>query len=154
MPALSPVDLLRDERDTVKSLLLLLQQEQSLLIQADARNLGDITGPKAEIVSRMTELANARHRGLAALGFAADETGMRAWLDHNPGPEFMDAWAETLSLAQAAREINRVNGLLIGKHLSRNQQRINVLIDARAGEMLYGADGQPTSKSAPHSLVA
>ena len=153
MVALRPIELLYEERDALEALLRLLQHEQTRLVEADFDALVTVTGEKAGIVSRMSELAKSRHHWLAAAGFDPDETGMRAWLEQSPAPNVMEAWAGTLSLARAAKELNRVNGLLIGKHMSRSQQLLHVLIGQCGSGMIYGPDGQSKVIPALRSLV-
>jgi flagella synthesis protein FlgN len=145
------VEALYAEREALHHLLAVLKREQLLLVQADVDVLPPLTQEKTKIVMRLIDLAKSRHQAIGDAGFAADEAGMHAWLDENPQPNFRQAWADTLSIARAAREVNRVNGLLIGKHLSRGQQLIDTLKGERG--MLYGADGQTTVVPPRHSLT-
>jgi flagella synthesis protein FlgN len=145
------VEALYAEREALHYLLTVLKREQLLLVQADVDTLPALTQEKTEIVMRLIDLAKSRHQALCDAGFAADEAGMYAWLDENPQPKLKQTWSDTLSMARAARELNRVNGLLIGKHLSRGQQLIDMLKGERG--MLYGADGQTEVVPALHSLA-
>lgn len=142
---------LHDERDALEHLVSVLQREQILLVQAEVDALTALTGEKAAIVTRMIEVANYRQQGLAEAGFTPDEAGMRAWLNEKPEPILRNAWAQTLSMGREARELNRVNGLLISKHLSRTQQLIGML-KGESG-IFYGADGQPEVITAARSVV-
>jgi flagella synthesis protein FlgN len=146
-----PIEALREEGEALQRLVSVLRREQEVLVQGDVNALTRITGEKAEIVSRLTELARFRNEGLAAAGFTPNEAGMRAWLTESPQPEFASAWTAVISMARVAKELNRVNGLLIAKHLARSQQTIRLL----AGEcgMFYGADGQPMVVPATHSFA-
>jgi len=141
--SLDLIAVLHEERAALQALLPLLREEQALLISGKVAELANLIAEKAKIVTRMGELANARHAKLADSGFEPSEGGMRAWLSSSTAPQLQQAWAETLSSIQAAREVNRVNGLLIGRHLSRCQQTINALMGSDGGGVIYGADGQP-----------
>jgi flagella synthesis protein FlgN len=150
----SPADSLQEELKATRQLLQLLKQEQAYLIEANVDGLAALTEEKAKIVARMSELARWRHNALAAVGFAAKEEGMQKWLK-SPAANFTagDAWKELLALAQAGKNLNRTNGLLIGRHMARNQAALNVLQGGAQGGALYGRDGQTTTKSAARGLV-
>jgi flagella synthesis protein FlgN len=149
----SPASNLSEENKAARALLDLLKQEQDLLIAAKMEGLVELTGNKEKIVARMTELASQRHSALAAAGFEPKETGMKAWLDKAATNTISKAWAELMTLARAAKEMNRTNGLLISKHLVRNQLTLNVLKGAPQGGNFYGPDGQTQSGSGLRGLA-
>ncbi|HCY62957.1 MAG TPA: flagellar protein FlgN [Oxalobacteraceae bacterium] len=138
----SPAHKLHEENRHARMLLDLLQKEQAQLIAADINALTSLTEEKARLVARMSELAAERHTALAAAGFAATEEGMQAWLDSLQPSTVRQSWKELLDLARAAKDINRSNGLLIGKHLARNQGALNVLKGGPQDQALYGPNGQ------------
>lgn len=148
-----PAHKLHEENRTARMLLELLKKEQSQLVAADIDALTSLTEEKNRLVSRMSELATERHAALAAAGFAATEQGMQAWLDSLQPPTARQSWKELLEVAQAAKEINRSNGLLIGKHLARNQGALNVLKGGPQGQALYGPNGQSSVTPAGRGLV-
>lgn len=156
-PGSSPADSLGKELDAGKALLTLLQQEQQHLVNADLDGLAGVTEEKSRTIGRMTELAQGRHRTLAAQGFEASETGMRAWLDTPAAAAAAAAssksWTALLDLAREAKELNRLNGLLLNQHMARNQGAINVLQGAPAGGGMYGPNGQSTSQASSRKLV-
>lgn len=148
----SPAASLGEEINAGNTLLQLLKQEQEHLINADLEGLTSTTEEKAKQVARMTELALLRHRTLAAAGFEASEAGMQNWIG-NAGAAAGKHWNELLDIARQAKELNRTNGLLIGQHMARNQNALNVLQGAPQGGSLYGPDGQATSPSTSRKLV-
>lgn len=153
-PGTSPAHGLEQEQQAATNLLQLLKQEQAVLVNADVDGLIKLTDEKAKLAAQMTQLAKQRHRALAAAGFEATETGMQAWLgsatattaDHK-------AWTELLAVMQSAKELNRVNGLLISQHMTRNQSALNVLQGNTQGGPIYGPDGQATTKIGSRRLV-
>ena len=152
-PVPSPIDRLDEEHKAMISLNQILEQEQAHLIQADINGLDSLIEEKNRIVARMTELASARHQLLAAAGYAASDTGMQSWLDRKGCHS--DHWDALLSLAKSAREINRTNGLLINKHMTRNQQALDVLQGTAPSSNFYGPNGRATSQvSARRRLLA
>jgi flagella synthesis protein FlgN len=153
-PGSGPADSLGQEFDAGKALLTLLQQEQQHLINADLDGLTLVTEEKTKAVARMTELAQGRYRTLAAHGFQSSESGMLDWLN---SPAAVTAnnksWTALLDLARQAKELNRVNGLLLNQHMARNQGALNVLQGAPAGGGMYGPNGQSASKTSSRKLV-
>lgn len=148
----SPADGLGEEFNAGKALLQLLKQEQELLISADVDALTKVTEEKTKMIARMGELAQRRHRNLAAAGFEASESGMQKWLK-NAAPAAGKSWNELLDLTRQAKEQNRVNGMLIGQHMARTQNALNVLQGTPQGGNLYGPNGQAASKSSSRKLV-
>lgn len=143
----SPARTLEEELAGARRLLSLLQQEQKHLIEADIEQLERLTEEKAVVVASLFELAKARHDSLRTSGYRGAESDMQAWLDSIPSsdPSFAATrkrWGELLQVSQSAKELNRVNGVLIGTHLARNQTALNALrVGSDAGN-LYGPDGQ------------
>jgi flagella synthesis protein FlgN len=153
-PGNSPADSLGKELDAGKALLSLLQQEQQHLVNADLDGLTRVTEEKTRAVAHMTELAQGRHRMLAVQGFEASEAGMRDWLKTpTAAAAGGKSWTALLELAREAKELNRLNGLLLNQHMARNQGAINVLQGAPAGGGIYGPNGQSTSKASSRKLV-
>ena len=142
MNAAASIDLLSEERDALKALVCLLNDEQILLQGTRVDELSQLTEKKFGILVRLGELASSRHRTLAAEGYAPDENGMRAWLDQRPTAGFDQVWTEILMTIPIARERNRLNGVLIAKRLSRNQQALSLLRGEPLPAMIYGSDGQ------------
>jgi flagella synthesis protein FlgN len=158
MNAVSPADTLAQEQQATRALIDLLQQEQAYLISADIDSLNMVTERKAPLVAKLTELANLRHRSLANSGHPASETGMQEWLDtkSNGKPAYPTAktqWSTLIAMAKQAKEVNRVNGILINTHLTRNQGALNVLqVQTNSGNF-YGPDGQATAAKRGRGLV-
>ncbi len=145
---------LREELNAANALLQLLKQEQAQLIDANVDALATVTEEKAKIVARMTELAQNRHRALAAAGFEASEAGMQAWAKGSTALlAASQSWDELLNISRQAKEQNRLNGLLIGQHMARNQTALNILQGSPQGGPLYGPNGQSTSQASRRKLV-
>ena len=142
----SPLDTLHDEQQLVSSLLDLMTQEQQCLIEANIEGLNAITPRKAELMNELAVLANQRHQALAAAGFAAEETGMQEWVAQAASSGAGEAWNQLLQLTRDAKEVNRVNGMLINKQMTHNQNLINAMRQpANAGDAaVYGPTGQAT----------
>jgi len=149
----TPAHSLKEEIALTAELISILKQEQAQLIAADINGLIAVTEEKSRVVVRISELTAQRYRALAIAGFDAKEGGMKAWLngiEENGAAE--SSWRELLKLAQAVKTINSTNGLLISKHMTHNQQALNVL-RGNPGSNFYGPNGQATSTLRPRGLV-
>lgn len=149
--SITPLDGLDEEIAAGKTLLELLAREQECLVRVDVDALAGVTEAKTQTVNRMTELAQRRHRALAAAGFDASEAGMQEWVKQRSAAN--EAWNALLTLAREAKELNRTNGLLIAQHMSRNQAALNILHGSQQGGGLYGPNGQATSQTGSRRLV-
>ncbi|MFJ3058430.1 flagella synthesis protein FlgN [Herbaspirillum sp. NPDC087042] len=147
-----PASQLNQEKGAMQRLIEKLRQEQALLSEASAEGMTEIITDKAAIVAEMTTLAGNRHRQLAELGYVDDETGMQKWMNEQGSDADKDIWADLFELAQDAKELNRVNGLLIGKKLSVNQNALTVLQGKTGTGSFYGPDGQSSIKSSGRRL--
>lgn len=145
---------LTQEQQATQALLAVLRQEQDRLIDADAEGLAALLEEKLRLVAGVTQLTLARHRALAAAGFDASETGMRAWVGKPAASvEAAQAWARLLELAREAKEINRTNGMLINKQLARNQSALSILQGESQNGDFYGPNGQAASRTVSRSRV-
>ncbi len=152
----NPAGSLSEEHKAVRALTQLLQLEQEKLIAADIEAIAALTEPKAKAALRMAELAAKRHKLLEAAGFEANEAGMQAWLGSPAASTTAStSWHELIALAEAGKELNRVNGTLINKQMVRNQNVLNILQHGNVqGNNVYGPDGQTASRTMSRHIVA
>lgn len=149
-----PAHGLDHEQQAAQSLLALLQREQTQLVAAKIDGLEQLSAEKGVLVARMATLARTRYAALTAASHSADENGMRAWLEQGQHDAAHRRWTDLLALAAAAKELNRTNGLLIGKQMVRNQAALNVLQSPGSNGNFYGPDGQSTVHGSSHRLIA
>lgn len=139
------------EHERIAALVELMKQEQQLLVAADADGVGALPPRKVALVQELAQLSRQRHAALGGAGFAASEAGMEPWLAAQGDDTARGAWAQLLLLTAEAKELNRVNGMLINRQLAHNQTVLNALRTPTAGaadSTLYGSKGQ-TFGSAP-----
>lgn len=155
MATASPISTLRDEQSLIATLLKLMKQEQQCLVSADTDGLTAITPQKSQLITQMGQLATQRHQALGAAGFAARETGMEAWLASSNDSSASTLWQELLSLTREAKELNRVNGMLINKQMTHNQTVLNAMrTPAQGGDSgFYGPTGQTTGSGPSRRYV-
>lgn len=120
-----------------------LQNEQTALISADLDIIEQMVDKRVELLQALGEAANQRYSALAAAGFDANENGMSKWLELRASPVIDDAWVNFQRQLAQAKELNRLNGVLINKHFQRNQEKLDALQGKAANStQLYGKNGQ------------
>lgn len=140
----SPATTLTLEHERIQALVELMKQEQQFLVSADADGLAQLTPRKVALVQELAQLSRERHAALADAGFAGSEAGMEPWLAAQGDEAARSAWTQLLAQTLEAKELNRVNGMLINRQMAHNQTVLNALRTPTAGAdpALYGAKGQ------------
>ena len=138
------------EHERIEALVELMKQEQQFLVAADADGLAGLTARKAALVQELAQLSRQRHGALGSAGFDSSEAGMEPWLAAQGDDAARAAWSALLALTADAKELNRVNGMLINRQMAHNQTVLNALRTPTVAPeaTLYGAKGQ-TFGSAP-----
>lgn len=133
----------------MQSLSQLLDEEQQVLVNNESEKLESITPNKNQLLAKVVELEKKRGELLLKTGYGNDADGMRQLFATNTDNQSLEnAWRTLLDISSQAQEKNKTNGLLINRHLNKNQAVLNVLQSGsghQAGSM-YGADGQSKLK--------
>ncbi|MEC5162250.1 flagellar biosynthesis protein FlgN [Janthinobacterium sp. CG_23.3] len=153
MQSASPLSTLREERELMDALFELMQREQDSLVAAEIDELTALTARKGALVAQLAACAKLRHDALAAAGFAPKEEGMAAWLAGCGDAGATAQWSALLALTRAAKERNRLNGMLVNKQLAHTQGALNSMRPAAQGGNFYGPSGQTTAGAASRRLV-
>mgnify|MGYP001550325292 CR=1 FL=1 len=120
-----------------------LHHEQTALISADMDIIEQMVDKRVGLLQALGEAANQRYSALAAAGFEANENGMSKWLELRSSPVIDEAWVNFQRQLAQAKELNRLNGVLINKHFQRNQEKLDALQGNTANStQLYGKNGQ------------
>ena len=141
---------LQNESNAMAALVETLVQEQAALTLAPTvalmEEINTITRNKNEIITTVSQAGVQRRRELARLGFNQIETTLPDWLQDEAQ---LSCWQQLISHTKKANELNRINGLLINRHLLRNQSTLAVLTkqhSAGSAPSLYGANGQSNAQ--------
>jgi flagella synthesis protein FlgN len=153
MPSATPPNTLPAEQELMSSLYELMQQEQRSLVAANIDELSELTARKSALVAQLAACAKQRHDALAAAGFPPREEGMDAWLAASGDADAGARWTELLTLTRAAKEQNRLNGMLVNKHLAHTQGALASMRPAAQSGNFYGPSGQTTSSAPSRRLV-
>ncbi|MDR0933933.1 MAG: flagellar protein FlgN [Burkholderiaceae bacterium] len=138
---------LNQEIATARALVDILQEEQNSLLTASIGELEPLVTQKAALVAQLSQHTRDRNESLKKAGYEPTLAGMNAWLESSRNePETIRIekdWGELVLLTQSARELNRLNGMLISSHMARNQQALSILHGNKPDTGIYGPDGQP-----------
>lgn len=150
----APILQLREEQRLITELQRILKEEQQALVAADIEKLSALTPRKAEVINRMGALAGERHRALGDAGFEAREAGMETWLCTHGTPDDKALWNDVLSQTREAKEMNRLNGMLINKQLSHTQGALQALRPPSPGGAVYGPTGLTATTTTSRGFLA
>lgn len=135
------------EARVVQQFVDALKLEQVALGTGNTDELPLLAEQKTSLATQLNALAAQRNALLEAGGFEADRAGIEAWCAKHPEEKSTsDTWLRILLLAAEARELNRLNGELIGIRMQYNAQALEILRRSEASLDLYGPDGQSKTK--------
>jgi flagellar biosynthesis protein FlgN len=137
----------------VRQLLEVLTREQSSLVLSDVDAIEAAMDEKSILLQDISIAANARYAALKANGFDANESGMTVWLESQNKPVLSESWIQFQKTISQAKEMNRLNGVLINKHFNRNQQLLNHLQGRSGDGNVYSKNGQAKSHSSSRSSL-
>jgi len=145
-----PVSFSQDTQ-LVAELVALLEREQAHLVKADVAAIEAVLEEKSLLLQRLNLAAKARYQQLQVHGFQSNEAGMTAWVEKQAKKEIKAAWMQFQKSLAQAKELNRLNGVLISKHFNRNQELLNHLQGNNDANSVYGPDGQAKPKGPSRS---
>lgn len=157
MSTATPLNSLREEQQIMTTLLGVLKQEQQHLVAADLDSLTAVTTKKSALVTQMTLLSAQRHRALGKAGYPAQESGMDAWIAASgaDAAEAAPLWKALLEQTREAKELNRINGMLINKQMGHTQGALQALRpQGGAANNFYGPGGMSTSLPRSRGFLA
>jgi flagellar biosynthesis protein FlgN len=152
-PASNPMITFEQDAKLVSNLLEVLTREQSSLVLSDIEAIEAAMEEKSVLLQNISLTANSRYAALAASGFAPNESGMTDWLKNQTKSTLTESWECFQKAIHQAKEMNRLNGVLINKHFNRNQQLLNHLQGSSDNSGVYGKNGQAKSQSGSRSTL-
>ena len=129
----------------VDKLLGVLSHEQTSLVAGDIDALEGLLDEKSALLQSINGAVTSRYELLAKNGFEANETGITAWLAKQGKPVLDGSWTNFQKALAQAKEMNRLNGMLITRHSTRNQQMLSQLQGTTSNTGVYGRNGQAAS---------
>jgi flagellar biosynthesis/type III secretory pathway chaperone len=132
-----------EEADSVERFVYFLEREKVLLTEGRTDALALVVDEKERLAPRLNELTQRRDRYLAEHGLASGDQGMEAWATGHPErEEVLAIWRRTLSLVERAKELNRLNEILIQMNMQYVNQALEILSRKESPLALYGSDGR------------
>lgn len=148
----NPVQTLAEEHAQMVLLTSVLQKEQLLLNDGKVDSIPEVLTEKANIIVAITNLTGQRYALLAQLGYEDSEEGMQSWMKEHGNEDTTLAWEKLFEQARIAKELNRLNGMIINRHMSANQETLDAIQNLITGSNLYGPNGQSSLKGAGRQL--
>jgi flagella synthesis protein FlgN len=136
-----------------EELLATIRNEQSALIKADINAIEQLLDEKSAVLQRMNSAVLNRYEALAANGFEPNEDGMTEWLKIQAEPALNKAWMAFKKNLIQAKELNRLNGILISKQFNLNKQLLNHLQGNSDSSDVYSRNGQAKTQSGLRSAT-
>lgn len=135
---------LKIEKKLFKELIGILKQEENALTQSNFYKFDDFVSKKTSLLEQLFQLDSKRNQYFKNNGVALEKNAISHWLAirHSNNHETQDLWNELLVLADAAKNLNCTNGLIISKYLQQNQRTFVALQCASGNISLYGPSGQ------------
>jgi flagellar biosynthesis protein FlgN len=130
----------------VRQLLAELESEQAALVVSDIDTIEVLIDKRLLLLQELSVTAQKRYDALAANGFEPNEKGMSNWLKKQSNPMLAKAWGDFQQLLLQAKEMNRLNGILISKHFNRNQQLLSQIQGNSTQTDTYSKHGQTKSQ--------
>lgn len=150
--SMKPISFVLDVQ-LAEELLTTIRKEQSALIKADISAIEQLLDEKSAVLQRMNMAVLNRYEALAANGFEPNEEGMAAWLKIQGKPALNQNWEALKNTLIQAKELNRLNGILISKQFNLNKQLLNSLQGNTSTGDVYGRNGQAMSQSGLRSAL-
>jgi flagella synthesis protein FlgN len=144
------------EREIVitNDLVAILKLEQECLIKADLPGLDSLITRKESLLLDLNQAAKARREIVAQSGRGNDRQDVVEFIMNTPADNRMEtlaAWQTLLREAERAKELNRVNGVLIHRHSSVVRQRLNTL--RGTDTTTYESSGKSSALARSRTLV-
>lgn len=153
MPALA--ELLGREVKLVQEFVDSLVTEQEALTQGKVDTLESVNRRKTALVEQLNAADNERNGFLRQAGHTGDREGLLAWLANNRGDQpAAKGWARLQALAVEAKRLNDLNGRLITMRLQATNQALAALTQQSQRSLLYGPNGQTTSRTGSRIIDA
>lgn len=152
IPAQAIDQALDDELSAARELLGILKEEQRHLVAMETDALIGVTDRKTASVARMSEASSRRAQAFAAHNIDSTASAVQTWLAQSVA-QTRDKWSALMAVAAEAKELNRTNGLLIGRHITTGQNALQILQGNASVGRIYGPDGQSTAGSAGRTFA-
>lgn len=130
------------ESGLIQALIEVLEREQKSLVINDITTIEMLMDEKAQLLQKINAASQVRYRALQVKGYVPSEEGMEAFIQADNNSQDKKIWINFQRSLSLAKELNRVNGVLISRHFNRNRETLHDLQGSHSTRMIYGANGQ------------
>lgn len=139
---------LNKELAELRKFVELLATEQQALLNNDTDSLLTLSENKTQTTNQLIEMRNVRRAAL----LTNTSDSMESWVAKQAA-QHQKLWAEIITLAAQAQNLNTTNGELIQSRMRNNQQALGVLYNSSSNAAgIYGPDGQANIANAGRHL--
>lgn len=133
-----------------------LEEERQALETRQHEQLPRLIEAKTQVLDALAETSALRRQWLRAADMTPDQTHWHQWLNQYPqSSELADAWQHISERMESCRQLNDINGKVMG----RAQQALGRLLgllrgqEARTNTQLYDQRGQASGEGNSQTLV-
>lgn len=124
-----------------------LQQERSTLQQHDQQALPALVEQKDKLLAKLDQSAKLRTQWLQQLGCELSSKGWKDLITRQQDSKMLELWQALETSVTECRELNEINGRLIGRSQQSLTKLLNILRGNKAAPQLYGSDGNTKNRS-------
>lgn len=134
--------------DSMKQLLLVLNDETKFLKENNLAELQGITQKKLTLTEQIENSEKKRIRLLTELKLDPNEPVQ--WLQTKA---LKKLWQQIKTVSEASQKQNQINGIVINKNRHRIQTQLDILNATPASEMVYSASGMSVRQRGLNTLA-
>lgn len=124
-----------------------LREERLTLQQRDQQQLSALVEEKEQLLSKLDQSAKLRSQWLQQLGLKASADDWEKLVLKQQDPSLTDRFQALNDSIKNCRELNEVNGRLIGRSQQTLAKLLNIMRGTQATPQLYGSDGSTQNRS-------
>jgi len=139
--------LLQIDLKHARRLVELLQLERTCLQKRDSQTLAELIEEKDQLLKKLDQSAQIRNEWLGQLGY---DTSLKAWenvIEQQQDEVLSLLWSQLQQSILKGRELNEINGRLIGRSQQTLLKLLSILRGNSAAPQLYGSDGNTRNNS-------
>ena len=139
--------LLKLDCQHAEKLAAVLKAERQILQQRDQHQLATLIGEKEQLLAKLDQSAKLRSQWLQQLGFKPNAEAWQTLIEQQQDSALLETWKSLSSAVRDCRELNEVNGRLIGRSQQTLTKLLNIMRGTSASPQLYGSDGNTQNRS-------
>lgn len=124
-----------------------LTQERETLQQRDRSALAGLIEEKEQLLAKLNKSALLRSQWLGQLGLPATPASWQNLIDQQQDGTLSALWVDLDNKVKECRELNEVNGRLIGRSQQTLNKLLNILRGNKGSTQLYGRNGNAQTQN-------